>query len=283
MQMIAAVKMRKAVQSAVNTRSYASIARDLMENLESVSDLQHPFVQKREVKKILLIIITSNRGLCGNYNSAVLRKAYKLITTNDYEYDVLAIGKKAANFAKRNGLNIIGIYDRMSENPNYTDVLPIAQTSMDTYADKTYDDVSILYTNYISGLIQEVKLRQLLPISHEEILKMIDELGAEGHIQETEKEIKESKSDFESTYYEFEPNKGELLKYILPMFIEIQIFQAILESTASEHSSRMIAMKNATDSAGEMIDELTLEFNKGRQAAITQEVAEINAGANALS
>lgn len=283
MEMIAAVKMRKAVEQAKNTREYAVLADELMQNLGSTK-LVHPLTEKRKVKKALMIVITSNRGLCGSYNAKVLKEAYKVLKKQkNITFEMLAIGKKAGIFAKQQKLQLISLYDSIHEKPKFEDIFPISNEVIATFTQKKYDEVIIVYTNYISGLVQKVESRSILPFSRRNVEEMI--LQAGNDMQEkisTSQDSDGSVEDSESSEYEFEPTKEELLNYVLPTLIEIQIYQALLESAASEHSSRMIAMKNASESAGEMIDELTLEFNKGRQAAITQEVAEINAGANAL-
>lgn len=278
MQMIAAVKMKKAVETAISTREYSTLAYDLMENL-SDSSVEHPLAKKRKVKKVLLIIFTSNRGLCGGYNSNVLKEANKIVqdANDEVKFSVVALGKKAAQFAKKLDLELIGLYEKLNESPNYQDIVPIAKTMMDGYLAKDFDEVRLVYTNYISGLNQEVNSQRVLPFSAKSFQDSFENAGGERNKEKIKTEEREIKDD-----YDFEPNKKAVLDYILPILIETQVYQALLESTASEHSSRMIAMKNATDAAGEMIDDLTLEYNKGRQAAITQEISEIVAGAAAL-
>lgn len=286
MQMIAAVKMRKAVENAISTRAYATLANDLLEHLGS-QNFSHPLMKKRKVKNHLLIMISSNKGLCGSYNSNVLRTADKYVREHkDKEtISILAVGSKSAQFAKRNELELVGLYEKLSENPAYEDVFPITSMIMDEYKAKKLDKVSIVYTNYVSGLVQNVQMRQILPLTKDVIKQMIEDLPEDRHKQVNPRDKTEELDLYDKVQldeYEFEPTKQEVLKYVIPMLVEIQLFQALLESTASEHSSRMIAMKNASEAATDMIDALTLEFNKGRQAAITQEVSEIVSGANAL-
>ncbi len=280
MEMISAVKMRKTVQSAVNTREYAELANNILLSVGS-SEQTHPLTISNNSNKHLLVIITSNRGLCGSYNAKVLISATNFVEANKFrniegedkpiEYSVLAIGNKSAQFAKRNNLELIGIYDKLSEKPNYTDVGPISHSMQKLFRDEQYYAVTVIYTRYISGLSQLVENKTLLPITSNTIEEFIEELPKG-------KEVKEDKIED----YKYEPAKEEVLDFLLPMLIEVQLYQALLESSASEHSSRMIAMKNATESAGDMINNLTLEFNKGRQAQITKEITEIVSGANAV-
>ncbi len=284
MQMISAVKMQKAVLAAVNTRAYATLASELMEDLKSTR-LHHPLSESRILTKELLILITSDRGLCGSYNANVLRTANEYAKTqkeNNVEVSVLAIGKKSALLAKKLGLALVGLYEKLGENPQYESIYPISNTVIQEFKHKNYDAVTIIYTNYISGLVQKVESRRILPLNKQIIELMVKNTG--GIVERAN--IDFSQEDFEVSLddeYTFEPTKRKVLEIVLPMLVEIQIYQALLESTASEHSSRMIAMKNATESAGDMINELTLQYNKGRQAAITQEISEIVGGASALN
>lgn len=267
MQMIAAVKMRKAVDSAVSTREYADIAQDLLDSLIG-KRLEHPLVEVRNEQKpkILMIMISSNRGLCGSYNSNVLKAGTRLLEAFPTRPEMIAVGRKSALFARRNKLKLLAIYEKLSDTPALEDVLPIVRSVSRDFLSKKYDLVYTLYTHFISGLKQEIKLKQLLPISGKTI---------KPKSRDTDGEDEEE--------YVFEPSKKQLLDVVLPKLVEVELYRAFLESSASEHSSRMIAMKNATESAAEMIDELTLEYNKGRQASITQELAEITGGAEALN
>lgn len=273
MQMIAAVKMKKAVDAAVNTREYADTALSLLENL-SKNNISHPLAKERAVKNHLIIVISSNRGLCGSYNASVLKTSRKFIESQkEQSISVIALGKKAASLSKIDAVQLDSLYEKIHENPRIEDIYPISESLIKDFLDKKIDTVSLIYTKFISGLNQQVITRSLLPISPANIKSMLEDLPGDTTHEQEEVLLDE---------YEFEPNKKAILNKIIPMLIETQIFQAVLESAASEHASRMIAMKSATDSASDMIDSLTLEFNKSRQAAITQEISEIVAGANAL-
>lgn len=291
MEMVAAAKMRKATEAALNTRTYATMAWDLLVSLSKVQKEKLPLLEVRPVKKLLVVLITSNRGLCGSFNSNIIRKTSAELkdpknisrqrtpmgdveATEEVEIDVIGIGKKGADFAKKNNYNLIASYSEFSDTPKLDDVMPITQTVIDEYIKGNYDKVVVAYTDFQSAIAQVAKLRQVLPVSEHDIEKMIDELGAD--------KDKEEKTETKVADYVFEPSKSEVLETILPRLVETQVFQAVLESSASEHSARMMAMRNASDAAEDMIKELNLTFNKARQAAITQEIAEIAGGAAAL-
>ncbi len=293
MEMVAAAKMRKAVQAALDTRTYATMAWDLLVNLSKSQKEKLPLLAVRPVKKLLVVVITSNRGLCGSFNANIIRKTSEqlkdpkniskhrvesreiLPESDEIEVDVIGIGKKGADFAKKNEYNLIASYDDISDTPKLEDILPIAKIIVEEYAKENYDKVVVAYTDYKSAIAQIAKLRQVLPISEHDLEKMIGELGKD---DESDTPV----SELQVADYIFEPTKEEVLKTILPRLVETQIFQAALESSASEHSARMMAMRNASDAAEDMIKELNLNFNKARQASITQEIAEIAGGAAAL-
>lgn len=295
MELVAAAKMRKAVDTALKTRTYAKLAWDILVDLSKTQKSEIPLLKMRRVKKILLILITSNRGLCGSFNSNIIKKtAFQmqnpqnlsrqriagkdLVTEGKVEVDVLGLGRKGADFAKKMGYNLIASFTSMSDTPGLNDVLPISKMVIEEYSKKSYDKVVIAYTDFKSALTQIAKLRQVLPISEHDLEKMIEEVGEEDLQKEKTKIVTEKIGD-----YLFEPTRDTVLELILPRLVESQILQAALESSASEHSSRMLAMRSASDAAVEMIDELNLNFNKARQAAITQEIAEIAGGAAALN
>lgn len=291
MEMIAAAKMRKAVNAALDTRTYATLAWELLVNLSKTQKMQMPLLDARPVEKILIIMITSNRGLCGSFNANIIKKtavqmknpaniAKQIIDGKEVQataapmVDVIGIGRKGADFAKKMGYNLIASFTNMSDTPNFDDALPIAKMAVDAYEKKNYDKVIVAYTDFKSALLQTARLRQVLPISEVELEKTLADLGDTKSAQEIKKTNLQD--------YLFEPNRTDVLKVILPRLVETQIYQTMLESAASEHSSRMVAMKNASEAAKDMISELNLTFNKARQAGITQEIAEIAGGAAAL-
>ncbi len=291
MEMIAAAKMRKAVNAALDTRSYATLAWELLVNLSTVQKEKMPLLDVRPVEKILMIIITSNRGLCGSFNANIIRKTAaqlknpqniakqrikgkEVLSNKPISVEVIGIGKKGADFAKKMGYNLIASFNNLTDTPSLEDALPVARMIIDAYEKQTYDKVVVAYTDFKSALLQVAKLRQVLPISEIDLEKMISD------VSETHQSKIPKKTDLNE--YLFEPNRTDVLKIVLPRLVESQIYQTLLESSASEHSSRMVAMKNASESAKDMIEELNLTFNKARQAGITQEIAEIAGGAAAL-
>jgi F-type H+-transporting ATPase subunit gamma len=287
MEMVSASKMRKAVESTVKTRKYAQIALDIIGDLSKSEKQNHKFLEQRKVNNVLIITISSNRGLCGNYNVGVINKLKFLLNNIEQFVDKsndqviiknLSIGKKAGQFVKKQNIDIVGLYDKLGEKPTFDDILPITRYMLDGYINKEFDKVFIIYTNFISALSQKAEIKQLLPATKEQFEQMLLELGADENNVEQEKIL----NDHNNIEFEFEPDRMIALDYILPRLVEIQLYQCVLESSASEHSSRMVAMKNAHDAAGEIIKNLTLEYNKARQAAITKEISEIVAGADAL-
>jgi len=302
MEMVSAAKMRKSVDAALNTRLYAQLSRELLEHLSYLREPNVALLERRPVQKMLVILVSSNRGLCGSFNSNLFRKTKTLLkdTKNvathrawngepdvapaeTVSFDIMGIGKKSVLFAKREGYDLIGVYDALSERPYFDDITPIAKTALEKFVDGAYDKVVVAYTEYQSSLTQEPKLRQLLPIAPKELEKMIKDLEARQENPDLSAEQMAAQDDaFPIEGYLFEPDFDRVLEYVLPRLVEIQLYQAVLESSASEQSARMVAMKNASEAAGDMIEELKLHFNKARQAGITQEIAEIAGGAAAL-
>ena len=275
MQMVAAAKMRKAQEVALKTRAYARRALDLLSNLsEKTKRDLHPLLVKNEGKKVLLVLVTTDKGLCGGLNTNILNEAMKFFRTQkaeNREVDLLCVGKKSRDFMQRHGFKIIAEFLDFGDKFNLLDMTAVAQIPLKEYIQKNYHKVYLLYTDFLSTINQKPRLRQLLPIEKSELMKL-EELG-----KNVEKAIGEKEKTYE---YIFEPSTEGLLEILLPRLCQMQIFQAMLESNASEHSARTVAMKNATDAAGDIIGDLRLTFNQARQAAITKEIAEISAGAN---
>ena len=303
MEMVSASKMRKAVDAALGTRVYAQLAKELLEHLVHIDEPNYPLLEKRSVKNILMVLVSSNRGLCGSFNSNVTRKATELFgdlenlashrgkdigddlkPQKDINLDVLGVGSRSVAFAKRHNLNMIGMFDELGDKPGFEDILPISKMVIEGYLEKKYDKIVVIYTDYKSSLVQETKVRQLLPVSETELDKMLEDLGgSREHDKNKEDKGKEGRDeDFPIENYLFEPSIDVIIEHVIPRLVEIQLYQSILESSASEHSARMISMKNASEAADDMIKNLSLIFNKARQASITQEIAEIAGGAAAL-
>jgi F-type H+-transporting ATPase subunit gamma len=292
MEMVSAAKMRKAVASVLAIRPYAHAAWSVLTNLSrAFSENKSGLLEVREVKKVLAIAVTSNRGLCGAFNSQIAKKIKDEIANPEklkvnrigrkkieskvekIEIDFVTIGKKGENVVRRAGKEIIASFNDLSYLPKIDDVRTVGKLVIQDYLEKKYDKVVIFYTDYASAMSQTAKVRQLLPISKIDLEKQIAEMDVMA---------KEYGLDAPKQEYKVEPNPDLVLEYIFPRLIDMQIYHAILESNASKESSRMMAMRNATDAAGEMRDDLTFVFNQIRQGKITQEIAEISAGRAAL-
>ncbi|KKT90011.1 MAG: ATP synthase gamma chain [Parcubacteria group bacterium GW2011_GWF2_45_11] len=283
MEMVSAAKMRKAVANVLATRSYASLAWDLVKNLAARTDSQlHPLLKTRSpLKKIGLILITSNRGLCGGFNSQIISQANRYIKHQkaevDLEADLVIMGKKGQEAMFRAGQTIIAEFNKLDITTASKEITPLSHLVINDYLSGRYDKVVIAYTDFVSTLAQKPRVMQLLPIINtgsDKDLGFAAPAALAGQPSEPE-----AAPNFE---YIFEPTPRQVLDELLPRLIEMQIYQAILESDASEHSARMIAMRNATDAATEMISDLTLAFNKARQASITAELADISGGRLAM-
>lgn len=265
MQLVAASKLRKAQEAAVGPQEYSRVAREMLTRLRQLAATE-PSVNlftQRPVKKRLLIAVTSDRTLAGAYNFNVIRQMLTELRADraaGVATEIVTIGRQAANAASRvQGLQVAGVYTEFPERPTANDIRPILETAVDRFAEGDVDQVSLIFTHFASTINQQVQVRQLLPAGFEE----------------------EPVND-EIMHATIEPSVEELLLSTTVRLLEVQIYQAILEANASEQSMRMIAMKNATDNANDLIEDYTLEYNTARQAAITQELAEIAGGAEAM-
>ncbi len=257
MQMVAASKMRKAQQHALAGRPYAALMNRVLVSLQQRTDHKlHPLLQVREVKKELVIVISTDKGLAGALNTNLLREAANF----DAEKTVYVVaGRKARVFLSRSRREILADFE-LKDAPTFPETKPIAQFAAEKFLSGEVDRVSVLYTRFINTINQKPVLRTLLPISDFEVT----------HAE------KETHSGDPMIGYVFEPNAEAVLDYMLPYYLQYQVFQMILDARASEHSARMVAMKNATDNAKQFIKDLTLEYNKMRQASITTELLEIS-------
>jgi F-type H+-transporting ATPase subunit gamma len=280
MELVATSKMKKAVVNAVNLRSYGYLALNILSKLSKKHTKLHKFFQKREVKNILLMIFTTDKGLCGGLNTNLLKKLTIVINKLESSYSgakihFMASGKKGAEFLHRMGKEIEYVFPAYSTNPKFTDVMPLSKIALRGFEKGDYDKIMIIYPDFVSTLLQKPVSRTLLPFSTETFAEMLDELGSK-----FTKVAKPAEKEFE---YKLEPSPEYIIEGIVPQLMEMQIFQAILESTASEHSARMVAMQNATQAATDLLDGLVLTYNRARQAAITQEIAEIASVSIALT
>lgn len=283
MEMVAAAKMRKAIDAVLATREYANLTWNtiinISKNAKSENDSHPLLLARKEIKKVLFVLVSSNRGLCGGFNSNVINKVNSYAKehfNNGESIDVLSLGKKGISVRSRFGLNVVAQFEKPDTAPTVEDIRPIAKIVIDDYLAGKYDKVILVYTDFVSGTVQEARAKQILPV---------DTKAEEDHlgfIEGEENDDKNSRKVLESVFT-FEPSVEEVLDEMVPRLLEVQLYQALLESNSSEHSARMMAMHQATDAATDMMAELTLSYNKARQASITNEISEIVAGANALS
>jgi F-type H+-transporting ATPase subunit gamma len=283
MELVAASKMKRAVSRALASRVYSSYSWEVLSALrEQIEEVNHPLFVPRENKesrkKILLLVITSNRGLCGAYNAQVLKKAIAHLKSAESFFDIITVGRKGESVMKRMGQNIVASFTSLPDGLTSRDAMPVAEIIIDAYTRGQYDEVVALYTDFVSPLIQKPNLKQVLPVSKTSLKDFIEEVG-----ESTKVERAKEASGNKKNQYLLEGDKNELAGSLARKIIRMQIYQMILESNASEQSARMIAMKNASEASGEMIDDLTLVFNKARQASITQEISEISAGMASVS
>jgi len=263
MQLVSASKLRRAQEYAARSRDYRDLAYEMLKKLNAMSEVERtPLFAKRPVKTRLYIIVTSNTGLAGAYNANVLKLllgAVKRDEADKVTSGVIAIGSKGAQFARRvSEIDLLAAYPPLSDQPTANDVRPILNTIISQYQEQKVDEVHIIYTKFISTVVQEAHSQQLLPAPAPEKAETV-------------------------AVSNFEPDVETVVEQVTIRLVEAQLWQDILESLASEHAMRMLATKNATDNANDLIDDYTLELNTARQAAITQELAEISGGAEAMA
>ena len=287
MELVAASKMKRAVVSTLASRLYAEYSWDILTSLaENLEEISHPLFETREGKRTLLIFITSNRGLCGAYNSQVTKKVVTLLRRNGgtATMDIVAVGRKGDLAMRRIGRNIVASFTELPAHISLSDIVPISKLVLQEYSAGHYDKVLVAYTDFVSAMTQRSNIKQVLPISQTDLRETIDSLQVTTD-QNAETEGLHGKGQMSETRIDYliEGERDKLLVSLAEKLTRMQIYQMLLESNASEQSSRMVAMKNASDAAGEMIDDLTLVFNKARQANITQEISEISAGMASVS
>ena len=267
MQMVAASKMRKAQQHALAGRPYAATMNKVFVSLQKRTDPRfHPLLAVRPLEKELVLIISTDKGLCGALNTNLFREA---INFDSAKTAFVVTGKKARQFIARTKRELLADFE-LKDSPSFVEAKPISKFCMEKFLRREVDKVSVLYTHFINTVNQKPVVQTLLPISAFDLPKKHDE-------------SKESEDVDPMVGYLFEPNALEVLDIMLPYYVEYQVFQMILDARASEHSARMVAMKNATDNAHEFIKDLSLEYNKMRQASITTELLEISTAQMALS
>jgi F-type H+-transporting ATPase subunit gamma len=270
MEMVAASRMKRAQDAILAARPYSDELRDALSRVAAVvGEEVHPLLARRPVKRVALIMITTDRGLAGSLNANAIRSALrwtqqKIGSGNGetrVEVEAVTIGRKGRDGLRRAGIPIAAHFPQLGDRPSFSDVTPIARLVTDDFLEGKYDEIDVAYSTFISTLTQRPEIKPLLPITSPE--------QAEG-------------ADTENDEYLFEPSPEAVLSRLLPHFVAVDLYRAVLENQASEQSARMIAMRNSTDNANELIEDLTLVYNKTRQATITREMIEIASGAEAL-
>jgi F-type H+-transporting ATPase subunit gamma len=259
MQFVAASKLRHAQQATLAARPYSDLLDEILADLAMVlSGEEHPLLGRHEEGKRLIVLITSDRGLAGPLNTNAVRFAAHEIVDHPGDLELVSVGRKGRDAMRRSGVPIVAHFPGYGDRPSFEDVLPLARLISDEYEAGTYNQVDIVYTQFVSTLVQRAAKFQLLPIE-----PSTDTRGISG------------------SQFIFEPAPAEVLSELLPRYLGTRLFQTALENTASFFSSQMVAMKNATENADELIEDLTLSYNKARQANITRELIEIASGAQA--
>jgi len=271
MKMVSAAKLRRAQDAIVQMRPYAGKLKEILENLSaSLDNSDGIYSKQRDLKNVLIIVITSNRGLCGGFNANVIKASSRLIKSQygGAKVSVLTIGKKAADYFKKTEYGIVGTdiprnLNEMFDNLIFSNVVPVAEKIMSLFAEGQFDRVELVYNQFKNAAVQITTVEQYLPVA--------------APVNDNTKSTSLVKD------YIFEPNKEFIVADLIPRSLKVQLFKALLDSHAAEHGARMTSMHKATDNAGSLIKELKLTYNKARQAAITNEILEIVGGAEALN
>jgi F-type H+-transporting ATPase subunit gamma len=264
MELVAASRMRRAQQRVVAARPYAHTMRDFIAELAAVaagsgSDDLHPLLEQRPIDTVGIILLTTDRGLCGALNTNTIRRASELILEQTQTVELLTIGRKGQDFMARRGYTIFASVTALGDRPSYDQVIPIARNVMDSFMARRMDECYLVYPEFVSTLTQRPRVQRILPIAPA------------------------ADTDTKPIDYIFEPDPKSILDELLPRYVEVLIYEAILEMQASEQSARMVAMRNANQNAQDLIKDLTLVYNKTRQAAITREVTEIASAAEFMA
>lgn len=272
MELVAASRLRRAQQRVTAARPYADAMRQLIAELGGIApsggEPLHPLLLQREVRNVGVLLVTPDRGLAGALNTNVIRRGTEVILENERgaegrEVQVVTVGRKGQDFLARRGRHLLGTFIGIVDRVSYDDVIPIARVIMDSFVNGSIDRALLVYPRFVSTLSQRPEVVQLLPVER----------------PQAERETQQQRR----LDYIFEPDPQSILEQLLPRYIEVQIYQAILETAASFFSAQMVAMRNATDNANDLVDSLSLTYNKVRQANITREVTEIASAAEAMS
>ena len=263
MELVAASRMRRAQARVVAARPYATAMRTMMGQLGAArreGETLHPLLQQRPVQHVGLVMLTTDRGLCGPLNTNVIRRGTEFLLSMEQPVELVTVGRKGQDFLVRRGRALRATFTQLGDRPDYMAIVPIARVVMDDFERGTIDAAYVVYPRFITTLTQRPELVQILPI-----------------------QAPTAEAGQRAAEYIYEPDPRTILGELLPRYVEVQIYQAVLETIASEHSARMIAMRGANDNAKDLIQGLTLSYNKARQAAITREVTEIASAAESMA
>lgn len=287
MELVAATKMRRAQELALASRPYAYTALELLGILSNLKDVPLPeILRPRTVEKTAFLLVTSDKGLAGSFNGAVIRKFEHIakaenLGLRDPDYSFIAIGQKAKSYLERRGVKVLASFSRVGDFTKPEEAEPIADFLVENYANHRFDSVRAFFTVFVTALQQDAVAREFLPVSYEAIKQSIeDTIPRAGRYSAYAKS--ESFFAIQNPEYVIEPSPAEVLAKLAPALLKTRLYHMILEANASEHSARRVAMKNASENAGELSENLNIEYNKSRQAGITRELTEISAGAEAL-
>ncbi|MCY4070190.1 MAG: ATP synthase F1 subunit gamma [Chloroflexi bacterium] len=275
LEAVSASRVRRAQARVLASRAFAEKAWEILVNIQaaSMSTPLHPLLTSREeVNRVMVVVITSDRGLAGAYNTNILRVAQRFATRLGKPVNYVTVGRKGRDSLARSGADIVASFSDMPAEPKISDISPIARIAMDAYLDGEADEVLIAYTDFINMLAQRPAVLGWLPLTTDTIAQQV--------AAEYVKDVATVSGGIQN--YDYEPSATAVVDEIVPRFTELQLYQALLEAQASEHAARMAAMKNATDNATQLTADLTLQYNKARQASITAEILDIVGGANAL-
>ncbi len=273
LEAVSASKVRRAQAQVLATRPYAEKAWQVLNNLaaQPVHDQAHPLLSSRvPVRTVQIVLLTSDRGLCGAFNYNIVRTMLDFVARRAKPVKLITVGRKGRDLTWRAGFEIVAEFSKLPTSPTVIDVAPIARVAIENFVNGEADEVYLAYTDFVNMLKQRPVVKRLLPLRPAEI----ETQAMAEYVQEVKVET--------TVEYIYEPSPAVILEEVLPSFTELQVYQAVLESLASEHAARMVAMRNATESAEELVDELTISYNKARQQAITSEILDIAGGAEAL-
>ncbi len=281
MEAVSAVKMRRSESAAIKGRPYALYALDILRKIEKSTGADtkslSPLFEKRNGGKSAIVVISSDKGLAGAFNANVTRKSLELLAFN-HNADIIAVGKKGRDFFARKGSNVVKSFEQAGDYVTLAEAKHISDFIISLFNEKRHDRIDVVYTSFVSALKQDVVHRPLLPLDEKTLNTVVENIiPATGKFSDLR-----GTNTSNNVEYKFEPSPAVIVEKLVPTLVELEIFHSILEANASEHAARMVAMKNASESAKDIIGSLTIKYNKERQAQITKELIEITSGKEAL-